>query len=41
MAGKPPDFSGGVRFLGVDRMRNYVRCAPYARYLQRAIAELA
>ena len=41
MAGEAPDFSGGVRFLDVDRMRNYVRCAPYARYLQRAIAELA
>lgn len=41
MAGDPPDLSGGVRFLDVDRMRNYVRCAPYARYLQRAIADLA
>lgn len=41
MAGEPPDFRGGVRFLELDRMRNYVRCAPYTRYLQRAIAELA
>jgi cation diffusion facilitator CzcD-associated flavoprotein CzcO len=40
LACEVPDFSGGVRFLDVDRMRNYVRCAPYARYLQRAIAEL-
>lgn len=41
MAGAAPDFSGGVRFLDVERMRNYVRCVPYARYLRRAIAELA
>jgi hypothetical protein len=41
MASDAPDFSGGVRFLEVERMRNYVRSAPYARYLRRAIAELA
>jgi hypothetical protein len=26
--------------LDVERVRNDVRCAPYARYLERAIAEL-
>jgi cation diffusion facilitator CzcD-associated flavoprotein CzcO len=40
LAGAPPDFSGGVRFLGVDRMRNYVRRRPYSRYLLEAIREL-
>jgi hypothetical protein len=40
-AGPPPDFSGGVRFLRVERMSNYVRSHPYIRYLERAIAELA
>lgn len=39
--GPPPDFSAGVRFLGVDRMANYVRCRPYTRYLEAAIGELA
>lgn len=38
--GAPPDFSAGVRFLGVDRMGNYVRCRPYTRYLEEAIREL-
>ena len=41
MSGPRPDFSGGVRFLGVERMSNYVRCRPYTRYLERTIAELA
>jgi cation diffusion facilitator CzcD-associated flavoprotein CzcO len=41
LQGPPPDFSGGVRFLGVDRMRNYVRCRPYTRYLEATIGELA
>jgi cation diffusion facilitator CzcD-associated flavoprotein CzcO len=40
-SGPPPDFSGGVRFLGVDRMSNYVRCRPYTRYLEETIRELA
>jgi len=41
LAGPAPDFSCGVRFLDIERMRNYVRCQPYARYLQAAIADLA
>jgi cation diffusion facilitator CzcD-associated flavoprotein CzcO len=41
LAGPPPDFSGGVCFLGVERMGNYVRCRPYTRYLDQAIRELA
>jgi hypothetical protein len=41
LSGPPPDFSGGVRFLGVDRMSNYVRCRPYTRYLEETIRELA
>jgi cation diffusion facilitator CzcD-associated flavoprotein CzcO len=40
MEGPAPDLSGGVRFLQVDRMRNYVRTQPYARYLEDAIREL-
>ena len=40
MQGKPPDFSGGVRFLQVERMSNYVRSHPYVKYLTSAIAEL-
>jgi cation diffusion facilitator CzcD-associated flavoprotein CzcO len=39
--GPAPDFSGGVRFLGVERMSNYVRSRPYARYLEQAVRELA
>lgn len=35
-----PDFSGGVRFLAVERMANYVRSRPYQSYLERRIAEL-
>jgi hypothetical protein len=41
LAGPPPDFSSGVRFLSVDRMGIYVRCRPYTRYLEAAIRELA
>lgn len=40
LQGPPPDFSGGVRFLRVERMSNYVRSHPYTRYLEKAIAEL-
>jgi cation diffusion facilitator CzcD-associated flavoprotein CzcO len=40
-AGPAPDFSGGVRFLALERMKNYVRTHPYQHYLSRAIAELA
>ena len=41
MAGPPPDFSCGVRFLAVERMSNYVRSHPYEKYLRRLIRELA
>src|SRR5262245_23382852 len=34
MNGPPPDLSGGVRFLQVDRMRNYVRTLAYMRYAE-------
>jgi cation diffusion facilitator CzcD-associated flavoprotein CzcO len=40
MEGPAPDLSGGVHFLQVDRMRNYVRTQPYARYLEDALREL-
>jgi hypothetical protein len=40
MRGPAPDFSGGVRFLAVERMSNYVRSDPYKRYLAEAIREL-
>jgi cation diffusion facilitator CzcD-associated flavoprotein CzcO len=35
-----PDFSGGVGFLDVERMRNYLRTRPYARYLRARLREL-
>jgi hypothetical protein len=41
LKGPAPDFSDGVRFLEVDRMRNYVRTHPYARYLAERIRELS
>jgi cation diffusion facilitator CzcD-associated flavoprotein CzcO len=41
LLGPAPDFSGGVRFLGVERMGNYVRTHPYRSYLERAIRELS
>jgi hypothetical protein len=40
LRGPRPDFSGGVRFLQVERMSNYVRSHPYLKYLERTIAEL-
>lgn len=40
MQGPAPDFSGGVRFLPVARMSNYVRCHPYKKYLAARIREL-
>jgi cation diffusion facilitator CzcD-associated flavoprotein CzcO len=39
-SGPTPDLRGGVRFLDVDRMANYVRSHPYAAALDRAIASL-
>jgi cation diffusion facilitator CzcD-associated flavoprotein CzcO len=41
LEGPAPDFSGGVRFLEVERMANYVRTRPYERYLSSAIRELS
>ena len=41
MEGPPPDLSGGVRFLEVERMSNYVRTRPYTRCLSAAIRELS
>lgn len=40
MAGPPPDFTNGVRFLQVERMSNYVRAQPYEKYARRLIREL-
>jgi hypothetical protein len=39
LKGPAPDFSGGVRFLEVERMRNYVRTHPYGDYPKSRIAE--
>lgn len=41
LAGRPPDLRGGIRYLPVDRMANYVRTVPYARALTAAIRALA
>jgi Flavin-binding monooxygenase-like len=41
LEGPRPDFSAGVRFLQVERMRNYVRARPYENYLKKRLAELA
>jgi hypothetical protein len=41
MAGRPPDLRGGIRFLSVDRMANYLRTVPYRHALTQAIQELA
>jgi cation diffusion facilitator CzcD-associated flavoprotein CzcO len=40
LKGPAPDFSDGVRFLEVERMRTYVRTYPYTRYLMARIREL-
>ena len=40
LKGPAPDFSDGVRFLEVERMRNYVRTYPYTQYLKARIHEL-
>lgn len=41
MQGPAPDFSGGVRFLQVERMSNYVRSHAYKSYLAETMAELS
>lgn len=38
--GPAPSFSGGLRYLEVERMKNYVRSRPYQRYLATVIREL-
>lgn len=38
--GPAPDLSGGIRFLGVERMVNYVRTLPYQRCLKELIRDL-
>lgn len=40
LEGPAPDLSGGVRFLQVDRMANYVRTQAYTRYAEDALREL-
>lgn len=40
MAGPPPDFSGGVRHLALERMSTYVMTAPYTRELERLLRAL-
>lgn len=41
LKGPAPDFSDGVRYLELERMRNYVRTYPYAHYLRERIRELS
>jgi cation diffusion facilitator CzcD-associated flavoprotein CzcO len=41
LEGPPPDLTGGVRYLQVERMQNYVRTRPYRRCLAAAIKELS
>lgn len=40
LEGPAPDLSGGVRFLNVDRMSNYVRTHAYTRCVDAALREL-
>lgn len=40
LAAPPPDLRGGIRFLEVERMANYVRTVPYQAALRAAIREL-
>lgn len=40
MAGKAPDFSGGVRYQNVRRMSNYLKTRPYRAYVDRLLAAL-
>jgi hypothetical protein len=34
VSGPPPDLGGGVRYLAVERMANYVRMRPYVEYVE-------
>ncbi len=40
MAGKAPDFTGGIRYQNVRRMSNYLRTRPYRDYLDRLLIPL-
>jgi hypothetical protein len=40
LIGKPPDFTGGVRYQNVRRMSNYLKTRPYRAYLDRLLASL-
>lgn len=40
LSGKPPDFTGGVRYQTVRRMSNYLKTRPYRAYLDRLLASL-
>ncbi|MBP6705389.1 MAG: NAD(P)/FAD-dependent oxidoreductase, partial [Vicinamibacteria bacterium] len=40
MAGKAPDFSGGVRYQNVRRMSNYLKTRPYRAYMDRLLSSL-
>lgn len=40
LSGRPPDFSGGVRYQKVRRMSNYLRSRPYRAYVDRLLGSL-
>ncbi len=40
LSGKPPDFTGAVRYQNVRRMSNYLKTRPYRAYLDRLLASL-
>ena len=40
MAGRAPDFSGGVRYQNVRRMSNYLKTRPYRAYVDRLLSGL-
>jgi len=40
LTGRPPDFSGGVRYQNVRRMSNYLKTRPYAAYLDGLLSSL-
>ena len=40
LSGKPPDFSGGVRYQNVRRMSNYLKSRPYRAYVDGLLGSL-
>jgi hypothetical protein len=40
LTGKPPDFTGGVRYQNVRRMSNYLKTRPYRAHLDRLLTSL-